>query len=804
MRPTIRNSGALLLAFAMASSGCNSSKDSSSASTAPGATQGGGATVRHTALKSPRAEHTATRTPFGVVVTGGEAAGVVLDSIELYANGAWIAGGKMTNPRKGHTATLLPSGKVLIAGGQKDAQGSQLLSSLEIYDPATKTTSAAGDMSKPRSGHVAVSFRAANLDFVLFAGGASVNGSDASAELYDVVNNRIIPVAQPMLSDRVGAQGMLLSSGKILIQGGIAGLSAQGIANMRPAGAELFDPATQTFARAGLLGIDRFNAALSLTDSGEVVVLGGNSQARVEDTLEAYDAASNSWSNVKATLGLAREDLGATALPTGGILLTGGYDGAALSGAVELYTPRPRAIAGNVTQLAPLQLARRGHTATLLDNGNVLVVGGVGVAGVLASAEEYDASAAPGTPSAATPSMPSTPVTPTQPTNPGTPVTPPEVLAIYPSIGKPGDIITIAGRNFAPKRQDNQVIFGGNVYGRVLFEVKVQNLPFLGSVQTLIVEVPTGAQTGNMVVVSNGVAGSPRTFTIDMQSGGDPKVLYTLPRRQEPGKIVTLFGNNFARTASDNQVTFSGVPARLIGGITTQSVPFLGNVSVMLVEVPANAVTGNIVVTAYGKVSAGYYFEVEGTQPNTGSTGSTTGSTGTTTGGSSATAPVLYSENFEGSAINMSEQGKVWSVLSAGGNGPATAASGSWFAGTRGYGANAHGYLILPEIDLSNVSTATLEFNQFFDTDGVDAGRILVSDDGGMTWYVVRPNGGYSSTSIFQPGEGFTGSSNGWLSTTVNLAGFVGGRVTIVFDFAADGVDQRAGWFVDDIKVSGQ
>jgi hypothetical protein len=55
----------------------------------------------------------------------------------------------MNEGRYGHTATLLPGGKVLVTGGF----GSVLLSSAELYDPATRTWSPTGSMSVGRQQH---------------------------------------------------------------------------------------------------------------------------------------------------------------------------------------------------------------------------------------------------------------------------------------------------------------------------------------------------------------------------------------------------------------------------------------------------------------------------------------------------------------------------------------------------------------------------------------------------------------------------------------------------------------------------
>jgi hypothetical protein len=817
----IKTQNLIVLAFVAGLVGCSDKDDSkkaASGTTAPAATNNSqGGTVAQAVMATPRGEHTATRTSAGVLVTGGEAANVVLATAELYQNGAWRAAGAMTMPRKGHTATVLSNGEVLVAGGQRDVNGKVILGTTEIYSPVTNVWRAGPQMFTPRSGHVAAAFRTANGDFVLFAGGSSSSGALRTAELYDVTNARFVPVAAPMVSDRVGAEAVALTNGKILIQGGIAAL-APGAVSTTPAPAELFDTAAQTFVAATSMGIDRFGNALTLLDNNTVLALGGQSPARTEDTGEVYDPATNSWSNFAAPLSSPRTALSVTSLGGGKLLAAGGTAGAP-SATIELID----ALNPQTTVLRSLNEARSEHTATKLANGNVLIVGGFGVAGALSSSEEYDVNAT----SSVSPGQPGSPFGPApiggvNPGNPGQPAQPTQapanMLAILPGKGKPGDLITIAGSGFAKDKSANQVIFQGGVFGKVLYNLQVKRLPLLGSVETLLVEVPTGAQSGDVSVISNGVpARNTKGFTIDLASGKPPSVLYTLPRRQDVGGIVTIFGRNFARPASDNIVRFSGVQANLIGGITTQSIPFLGNVAVMLVRVPSGAVTGDLTIEAHGKVSNGYAFEVKGTTAGSGSTGSTTGSTGSTTGSTGSTTgstgstgntnQVFFSEDFEGQTVRFNEQGGLWQA-SQPAMGPGRAASGSWCAGTAmttgQYAAGARGYLLSREIDLSQATVAELSFNQWVDTDGMDAGRILVTNDGGATYYLVRPNGGYQATGIFNPGEGITGANGGWTGATVDLSAFAGDRITVVFDFKADGSDQRSGWYVDDVQVSGR
>ena len=62
--------------------------------------------------------------------------------------------GPFATPRFHHTATTLQNGRVLFAGGES---GSGLLSTAEVFDPATSLGTATGSLSAPRSEHAAAS-----------------------------------------------------------------------------------------------------------------------------------------------------------------------------------------------------------------------------------------------------------------------------------------------------------------------------------------------------------------------------------------------------------------------------------------------------------------------------------------------------------------------------------------------------------------------------------------------------------------------------------------------------------------------
>ena len=107
------------------------------------------------------------------------------------------------------------------------------------------------------------------------------------------------------------------------------------------------------------------------------------------------------------------------------------------------------------------------------------------------------------------------------------------------------------------------------------------------------------------------------------------------------------------------------------------------------------------------------------------------------------------------------------------------------------------------ELDLSNVDTATLKFDVWYETErGWDYAYVAASTDDGATWQALKG----SQTSAYDPvghsyGSGYTGSSEGWVEESIDLSVYAGDTVLIRFEYVTDGSTNLAGFAVDNIDV---
>jgi WD40 repeat protein len=315
--------------------------------------------------------------------------------------------GTMRVPRqRGFSATLLADGRVLVVGGES-YYVEAFYGSAEIYDPTTRTFTFTGSLREARSSH-----RATRLcdGRVLVTGGVNANHvAIASAELYDPTTGTFTSVGD-MSTERMEHTATLLPDGKVLVASGwyddladrydpatraftligstktangptrTATLLATGqvlitaSASVSPRwSAELFDPATGTSARTGNMVAAQDQYTATLLDDGRVLVAGGCDTNRYATArAELYDPATGTFAAGSDMLA-NRELHTATRLQDGKVLIIGGFNGWTGNASAELFDPAT----GTFSPTGDMAVhAWNFQTATLLDNGTVLVLGG--------------------------------------------------------------------------------------------------------------------------------------------------------------------------------------------------------------------------------------------------------------------------------------------------------------------------------------------------------------------------------------------------------------------------------------------
>ncbi len=345
-------------------------------------------------------------------------------------DGMWSMTGSMNHARRDHFAVLLDNGKVLIVGGTAGTA--------ELYDPDTGVFSLIDDMAlRQYQGVNGVKL----LDGrVLIFGGRQ----DRKVQIYNPVTNSSVVLQNQMHAVREWAQAILLNNGKVLLVGGKKWVGGMGVSL---ATAELFNPVDQTFTMTGMLNQHRGGPLATQLPDGQVLIIGGNQVtnpgfAKCPFAIEIYnpvnerfDRAGNMnlggcvdiWSRMAPLLSNNKifipsdyrsqlYDIAtqtflqtsstelqaivkvATQLQDGKILLTGGVYHPSSGNPYSLASAERYDHENDVFLLLPYMMQpRSSHTATLLADGRVLVVGGYStqIGSDHTSAEIYDPTPSP-------------------------------------------------------------------------------------------------------------------------------------------------------------------------------------------------------------------------------------------------------------------------------------------------------------------------------------------------------------------------------------------------------------------------
>ena len=201
--------------------------------------------------------------------------------------------------------------------------------------------------------------------------------TSAAANFTIVVTAHGFLLTGSMATPRRFHTATLLPNGKVLVAGGEdAGSTAF-------ASAELYDPSTGTFSATGSMTVPRVGHTATLLNNGKVLITGGASdpsEAAVASA-ELYDPGAGTFTATTGSMTTARVTHTATLLSDGRVVLVGGdvifFNGVqntnikALASA-EIFDTNTGTFAATGNMTVP----RENHTATLLTSGKVLITGG--------------------------------------------------------------------------------------------------------------------------------------------------------------------------------------------------------------------------------------------------------------------------------------------------------------------------------------------------------------------------------------------------------------------------------------------
>ncbi len=256
------------------------------------------------------------------------------------------------------------------------------LNTLEAYDVASNTWTTLAPAPTVLEGSAA----AAGPDGKIYVfGGFNFNSNNFiseildSVEAYDPATNTWTTVAS-LPTQCATAAAVLAPNGLIYVFGGVNNQDNGGLKNVSLDTVQAYDPATNTWTTKSPMPTARQGLAAALGPDGLIYVFGGatNNGGQVLDTVEAYNPATDTWTT-KTSMPIARDNFAAAPGPDGRIYIIGGFSPAALPGQpepteIDAYDPAT----DTWTTVASMPTPRTYPAAALGVDGRIHVFGGSG------------------------------------------------------------------------------------------------------------------------------------------------------------------------------------------------------------------------------------------------------------------------------------------------------------------------------------------------------------------------------------------------------------------------------------------
>ncbi len=285
--------------------------------------------------------------------------------------------GTVLNPVFGHSTIVTPAADQVMIGG-RNCEPNPTVDCLRLNKTFTAVTplsihvlsnpndwTALEPLKKKRAFHTSTLLPD---DRILTCGGSDGTTTLGSCELWDPVN-RTWDYTGSMIYPRTRHTATLLPNGNVLMTGGAINASTYAVNT-----AEIYYPASGRFSLTGSMAHERANHTATLLPDGNVLVAGGNTIGGYSSSSEIYFTTKAAWVDPigSPTMTAARAQHTATLLQNGNILVTGGVNQYGAMKTTDLYNFTTQSWTASI----PMNSPRYAHTANLLRDGRVLAIGG--------------------------------------------------------------------------------------------------------------------------------------------------------------------------------------------------------------------------------------------------------------------------------------------------------------------------------------------------------------------------------------------------------------------------------------------